>query len=152
MNHRDWLLGLYGENGPLTPEIVREAARPKDSPAHAFVFDRPATEAAESWYLERAHTLLRSVKVTYRAQPDAPPRSVRVFHAVTGDDESIVYESLESLIQRPDKLAEARQAAIRRVRDAESAVEEFDVIAGDRKVSSEALAAIRSARELLDAA
>lgn len=149
MNLRDWTLRLYEEHGALTPEIVKEAARPEDSPAHAFVFNVPPGEAAEAWYLERAHKLIRTVKVEYRPAPESPPRRVRVWHSVTGDEQARVFESLDVLMARPDKFAEAMKAAQRRVLEAQSAVEDLDVIATDKKASSAALAAIREAGEIL---
>ena len=39
MTLKDWTLALYEEHGTLTPEIVKNAARPEDSPAHAYVFN-----------------------------------------------------------------------------------------------------------------
>lgn len=152
MNLRDWTLALYEEAGKLTPEIVKEAARPEDSPAHAFVFNVPPGEAAEQYYTERAHRLIRTVKVEFRPTPEAPARRVRVWHAVTGDDDPLVYAPLDALIARPDKFAEAMAAARRRVLEAEAAVGDLDAIARDRTASSAALAAIRQAGEILQTA
>lgn len=152
MSLRDWTLALYEEHGVLTPDIVKEAARPTTSPAHGFVFNISPKEAAEEYYLERAHRLIQLVKVTYRPEPEAPPRRIRVWHAVTGDEQARVYEPLEVMIERPDKLAEVRAAAVRRVLEAQSAVEDLDLIATDRIASSAALAALREASVVLSSA
>ncbi len=152
MNLRDWTLALYAQHGALTPDIVKEAARPDDSPAHGFVFNVPPAEAAEGYYLERAHRLIQLVRVVYRSVPDEPPRRIRVWHAVTGDEQARVYEPLDVIMQRPDKFAEALTAARRRVLEAQSAVEDLDLIASDRSASSAALAALREADQALGSA
>lgn len=149
MSLRAWTLRLYEAHGTLTPEIVRDAARPEDSPAHSFVFNVSPAAAAEGFYLERAHRLIRIIKIEYRPTPEAAPRRVRVWHSVTGDEQARLYEPLDVLMARPDKFAEAMKAAQRRVLEAQSAVEDLDVIATDKKASSAALAAIRSAGEIL---
>lgn len=152
MNLRDWTRGLYGQHGELTPEIVKEAARAPDSPAHGFVFHLAPAEAAEEWYTHRAHRLIQLVRVTYRPQPEAAPRRVRVWHAIVGENSATTYAPLDVILAHPDKLVEARAAAVKRLREAEAAVEELDAISTDRMASSAALAAIRSASERLAAA
>ena len=149
MNLRDWTLSLYAEHGELTPEIVKEAARPEDSPAHSFVFNVSLGEAAEAWYTHRAHRLIQTVKVEYRATPESPPRRVRVWHSVTGEESPRSYEPLDVILSHPDKFAEALQAAKRRVLEAEAAVEDLDTVASNRTASSAALAALRQASAAL---
>lgn len=154
MTLREWAMSVRDEYGKLTPEIVREAARPEDSPVHAFVFNVPPGEAAEEHYLQRAHKLIQTVRVARQIAPNEPPRRVRFFHAVTDEEEDIVYEPLTVLVQHPDKLAEVRKAAVRRLRDAESAVSDLDLLATDRAQrdrSTKALKTVREARELIEA-
>lgn len=83
MSLRDHLQAVYDQHGALTPELVVQAARPKNHPLHDQVFDRDQRDAAEAWYRERAHGLIRSVRIVYReADETTPQRSVRAFHAV----------------------------------------------------------------------
>lgn len=53
---------LENERGQLTPTIVVEDAKRKESPLHDL-FDWNVKEAAEKWWLEQARTIIRSVKV-----------------------------------------------------------------------------------------
>lgn len=97
MSLRDQLQAIYETHGRLTPELVVQAARPKDHPLHTAVFDRPVKEAAEAWYTERAHELIRSVRIIYRpADESGPERSVRAFHALRLED-GYSYEPAEKV-------------------------------------------------------
>lgn len=147
-----WLLALYEEHGMLTPELVREAARPSGSPGHGFVFNVPSEEAAEKYYLERAHRLLQLVRVRYDVQPAQPPVTVRAFHAVTGDERGIIYAPVEAVVERADWRAEVRQAAVRRLREAETALTELDAVMGNPTVTGKALRGVREARAMIEAA
>ena len=147
-----WATGLYDAHGHLTPELVREAARPAASPAHGYVFNVPPGEAAEGYYLERAHKLIRQVKVVYAATPAAPARRLRLFHAVPGDENAYEYLTIDDLVRRPDKLEAAKTEARRRLRTAEEAVEDLDALASgtaDRRATARALRNVGSARQAL---
>jgi hypothetical protein len=147
---RTWLTDLKDEHGRLTPEIVKEAARPVDSPAHAYVFSLKEGEAAEEWYTYRAHRLIQTVRVIRQDRPEVPPRHIRVFHAVRNEEGETTYATIDELVSRPDLLEQARLAAIGRVRDAENAVADLDALTNDvakKPKTKKALAAIRSARE-----
>ena len=155
MNLNDWAMALYQEHGKLTPEIVMVAARPEDSPAHQFVFGLSVEEAAEDHYRERAHRLIQMVRVVREVRPDEPPRRIRVFHQVVDDGERS-YIDLDRLAARPDLFVQARAAAEARMRDAEQAVANLDVILAAKpgkngKRSAKALAAVREARQQLAA-
>lgn len=147
-NLKAWLTGIYESNGYLTPELVRDAARPDDSPGHPHVFNVPIGEAAELHYLERAHDLIRRVKVTIVSQSDNAPRRVRFYHAIPGEEASYIYEPLTAIQQSPSKLDAARKEAGRRLRDAEHAVEDLDAIASTAQTMS-AVKAVRRARKLV---
>lgn len=154
INLRDWAMTIYRTHGQLTPELVRDAARPEDSPAHAFVFNVPIDQAAEAFYLERAHTLIRSVKVTIVARPEEAPRRVRFFHAVPGEESAYVYEPLDVIRSQPDKLAAARTEAMRRLHDAQTSVEDYDAIAAgslNAERTARAIKAVKRARQLVEA-
>lgn len=147
---KSWLESIYTAHGILTPELVREAARPKDSIGHAHVFNVPSGEAAEQYYLTRAHTLIQRVKVTIVAQGGGEPRRVRYYHAVPGEEATFVYEPLNVIQQSPTKLAAARTEAMRRLRDAEHSLEDLDVIAST-SATAKAVKSVRRARELITA-
>lgn len=151
--HKEWITELLREHGYVTPMMVREAARPKDSPGHAFVFNVPPGEASELYYLERAHELLRRVKVKVNDPITQEPKVIRFFHAVPGEQVPFMYVSVDTLRQQPDKLAAARAEALRRLKDAQHAVEDYDIIAatvGNPK-AGEASKLIRRAREVIAA-
>lgn len=99
MNLRDELETIYRERGRLTPDIVVNEARPDNHPLHAVVFDRPPDQAAESWYRQRAHELIQSVKITY-AREDKPPLTVRAYHAVR-DGEGFAFRSTDDILADP---------------------------------------------------
>lgn len=95
---RGHLQAIRDQHGRLTPALVVEAARPKNSPLHTAVFDRSPKEAAEAWYRERAHQLIRKARITYVAQDEI--RDVRAFQCVRTPD-SFVYEPSEEVAQDP---------------------------------------------------
>lgn len=102
MNLRDELLAIRAEHGVLTPAVVLEAARPKDHPLHSRVFDKPVKEAAEAYYLERAHELIRVARIRFPAVDTSDNRTLRAFQAVRGDDETgYVYEPTEEVATDP---------------------------------------------------
>lgn len=150
---RDWMQELYDRHGMITPALVLEAARPDDSPAHAYVFGVPLGEAAEQFYLGRAHELIRRVKVQVIRNAEEPPRRVRFWHAIPGGPESAVeYHSIETLARQTDMLERARNEALRRLRDAERSVEDFDLIVDDivqSRKTKRALTKVKQAREAL---
>jgi hypothetical protein len=153
---RQWTETLYKKYGFLSPALVMEAARPEDSPAHAYVFNATPGEAAEQYYLTRAHELIRRVRVQIVGKNEEAPRRVRFFHAVPGGEESqFEYHPLDVLVRQPDKLDLARNEAVRRLRDAERSVEDFDMLASDmqdNERTKKALAKVREARtELAEA-
>lgn len=95
---RDHLQAIYKKHGQLTPELVVKEARSKKHPLHPYVFDREPEEAAEAWYRERAHELIRTVRIKYG--PEDAPRDVRAFHAVRAED-GFVYEPVEKVAAEP---------------------------------------------------
>lgn len=152
---RTWLQSLYDQHGYLTPEIVRDAARPEDSPGHLAVFGMGVEEAAEAFYLIRAHKLIQSVRIVTIPQPEKEPVTLRAYHAVPGNDErTYVYRSVEDLVRQPDQLALARNEAKRRLNDAERSLQSLDALADEpeRKRTRRALDGLRTAQEALNAA
>ena len=110
MSLRDHLQAIYDQRGYITPALVVEAARPKNSPLHSSVFDKSIKDAAEAYYLDRAHELIQSYKVTYRpATDDDPGLRLRKWHAVPTDD-GYVYRSAEDIADDPVATAVLLQA------------------------------------------
>lgn len=101
MSLRDHLQTIYDEHGQLSPSIVVDVARDAAHPLHSQVFDKPVSEAAEAYYLDRAHRLIQRVKVT-RIDGDGTPVTVRGFWAVTAPaDTAPVYEPAENVATVP---------------------------------------------------
>lgn len=71
------LTGLAASHGGLTPELVLNEARPKESPLHKhFCWDD--TEAAEKYRELQAASLIRKIKVSY-ITPENKTIVVRAF-------------------------------------------------------------------------
>lgn len=114
--------------------MVKEAARPADSPAHGFVFNLPPDRAAEEYYTARAHKLIQTIRVQVATAVAEPPRFVRFFHAVSGSAEALyTYEPLESVLDNAVFYAQARGAALRRLREAGEAVRDLEAAAEERR-------------------
>lgn len=80
MTPQDILKQLADEYGSITPELVLEHAKPKDSPLHAF-FQWDNTKAAEQYRLVQARQLIRRIKVEYITE-ETKTVTVRAYHCV----------------------------------------------------------------------
>lgn len=101
MSLRDQLQAIYDKHQTLTPQLVVQEARDKAHPLHDRVFDRPVKEAAEAYYLTRAHELIQSVRIVYKEPDDSGVgKSVRKWHAVRSEN-GHVYEPAEKVINDP---------------------------------------------------
>lgn len=98
MSLRDELDAIYEQHGRLTPEIVREEARPADHPLHDRVFDKVPADAAEAYYLERAHQLIVSVKISYR-KATGKPAEIRSWQALSSPDGGFEYRPTEEVVE-----------------------------------------------------
>lgn len=100
---REHLEAIYQQHGRLTPTLVVETARPEEHPLHDIVFDCDEHEASERYYRERAHHLIRTVKVVYRDPDTDEEKRVRAFHAVpaTSGADLFVYEPAAKVRQDP---------------------------------------------------
>ena len=106
---RAFIAGL-DTDGRITPDLVKEAARPEDSPIHALVFDKDDKQAAEDYFLYRARVVIQSylsVVVTTQHVEVSAPCYVRDVELDGGQQG---YRSMESL--RTDPVA-ARQTFAR---------------------------------------
>lgn len=94
---RSQLQSIYDEHDELTPKLVVQVARKKSHPLHPRVFDKPVKEAAEAYYLGRAHDLITSVSIVFKeADENGPAKKVRAFHAVY-TDKGHVYEPIDKV-------------------------------------------------------
>lgn len=84
MSLRDELQRVHDRHGELTPELVVDTARPKNSPLHSH-FEWDNRTAGEAWRRHQAAELIRSVKIVYReATEDEEAQSIRAYHAIRG--------------------------------------------------------------------
>lgn len=68
MTVSDAIREIVETHGHVTPQLVVEAAKPKDSPLHDK-FEWNNSTAAEKFRLVQAAALIRRIKVTIEAQP-----------------------------------------------------------------------------------
>lgn len=105
MNMRDArneLLRIRDDVGEITPDTVLEAARPRGSVLHGYVFDKAPKDAAEAYYRARAHSLIRIVRIRYPTTDPTDKRTLRAFHAVRETDPPrYVYEPAEEVAADP---------------------------------------------------
>lgn len=99
MSLRSQLQAIYDKHGSLTAEIVVDEARPADHPLHDLIFDRSRKDAADAWYLHRADTLIRSVKIK-RSLADGELISVRAFSPVRPNQPG-VFDPFDEIVQDP---------------------------------------------------
>lgn len=85
--------------GELTPNAVLQSAKNKGSPLHNF-FEWNDGIAADSYRLQQAAWLIRTVKVTI-STPDKNPVSVRAFVRVV-DDEETHYVPIDKALKNDD--------------------------------------------------
>lgn len=102
MTTQEILKQLADQHGSITPELVLDYAKPKDSPLHQF-FQWDNTKAAEEYRLVQARQLIRRIKVEYVTE-ETKTVTVRAFHCVvpTSDDDQPslrgIYVPIESAI------------------------------------------------------
>jgi hypothetical protein len=102
MDIREELAQVYRESGKLTPRTLVEAARPKTHPLHGAVYDCAPKVAAERYYINRAHELIQSVKVTYRDPETSKRYDIRAFHAVPSpDSREHAYRPTDEVVNDP---------------------------------------------------
>jgi hypothetical protein len=100
VNLRDELANIYKDQGELTPKIVVDLARKKDHPLHSVVFDCEPRLAAERYYLDRAHELIQSVKITYRDPKSSDRLTVRSWQAIKQGNNH-VYKPTDEIVTDP---------------------------------------------------
>lgn len=147
-----YLHSLREEHGAVTPDIVKEAARPTSSPIHLMVFDKPVGDAAEAYYTDRARDLIQSVRVTVE-QDDGRKLSVREWLATPAEHTKFTYEPLAVVMSDAEKRGMVLLEANRRAREAQTAFEQLEALlagAPEEKTARRAKAFVADARAVLD--
>lgn len=148
---KDILTDIYDRHGKLTPEIVREEARPADSPIHSYVFSKDVSDAAEEYYLERAHKLIQSVRVVVHRDAERTI-AARAWLAVPGSEDRYIYEPVAEVMSNEILREQARKEFERNLRSAEEALETFDLLCPNSSPSpptEKARRALKTARREL---
>ena len=109
MNMREALQAVYDHNGRLTPALVVEEARDPASPLHGHIFNLDETQAAERYYLDRAHRLIQSFKIKH-VKDSGEQLEIRQWVAVSSPE--ISYKPATEVIGDPI----TRQLALRDMR------------------------------------
>lgn len=148
----EWLESLYRKAGYLTPEMVRDDARDENSPGHTSIFSMSIDDAAEAFYLERAHRTIASAK-KYVVGADGKTYFERAYHAIPTGETGVTYTyySTEDVQSDDEKLKLAIKEAGKRLREAERALEwllKCDSTKHNRKANA-ALTKIRSAQQTM---
>lgn len=102
MNLRAEMTKVYKAKGELTPRVLVEVARPSSHPLHNLIYDCAPKLAAERYYLQRAHEVIQSIKITYRDPKTSQRYDIRAFHAIpSGDDRTHVYKPTDEVVNDP---------------------------------------------------
>lgn len=114
MSLQEELQAIYDREGQLTPALVvaEAATRGEDDPLHKHVFNVPADEAADRYFLDRAARLIRRVRIAYVASTGAAPttRVVKSVSRFTGVPDArtapgLNYKPTTEVVQNQDDLA-----------------------------------------------
>lgn len=127
---------LYNQHGEIRTRDLVDAARPKDSPAHAG-FEWRDDKAAEEYRLIQARKWIRRVEVIVEGKPDI---LIHVPKVITDDTDSADghYQAGSVLVNKPDEFERALSSARLRVESAERAFRELTEAAQKTGRNSEA--------------
>lgn len=131
MSIRDHLQAIYDSQHKLTPELVVDAARPKQHPLHnRFEWDNSI--AGEAWRREQARHLIKSCSIEYTKSTKSKPVSVRCFHSITRDNstepEFVPLEVISKDEALKQQLIESVQRDIRTLRAKYSVLSDGDLL------------------------
>ncbi len=117
---------LYEKHGKCTPSALVQAAKPKDSPAHAG-FEWNDKQAGHEYRLWQARGWFKRIQI--RREPDAEPeRLINVPRVVTEaepDAREGEYQVLSVVVERPDEFQRALEQAQAKLSAARRAIEEL---------------------------
>lgn len=109
---RDEIAALAAQGGPLTPELLVDAARRKASALHAY-FDWDDKSAAQSWRLHTARRLIREVKISVSSS--TVTLAAPAYVSVPSEREGGGYRSIVALRSDEDRAREVLLDEIARV-------------------------------------
>lgn len=123
---------LSEKEGFVTPEMVLEDAKNKNSPLHDY-FDWNDREAAASWRIEQAKYLIRHIVVTIIN--DEKPETIRQFYSITPtsemkSDAPRVYVTLDSVLSDVDKRKEVIGYALRELEGWKARYKQYSELSG----------------------
>lgn len=103
MSLKEELLTIYREHGVLTAPLVVDVARDPKHPLHSR-FEWNDELAADSYRIEQARTLIRTVKVRYVSESTSEASdSVRAFSSVRTPQGGHAYEPTTEVVTDPVK-------------------------------------------------
>lgn len=109
------LQDLYNQHGRLDPRDVVNVARDPENPLHDR-FEWDDTVAAESYRLEQARMLIRSVKVTVQPSKSEPARTIRMFVHDTVNDGYLAVQDIAAQPKVRDQILDDMRADLERLK------------------------------------
>jgi hypothetical protein len=112
---------LLKQHGSVKPTQLLQAARPKNSPAHAgFTWDND--KAGEEFRLVQARNWLRTVRIVYQ---ESVERLVHIPSRGNSEKNEGFYKTTSAIISIPDEFSRALSEATATLHAARRAVEEL---------------------------
>ena len=107
------IMAQLEQKGELTGQALVDASRDVDAPIHDY-FEWDDSVAAESFRVEQARYLIRSICVEIEPADSEPPEKVKVFYNVEQSDSN--YHSIETIVQSEDLSAKLYKTAVRELK------------------------------------
>jgi len=120
MTVEDALKAIFDQHGAVTPSLVVEAAKAKDSPLHeCFIWDD--AQAAQEYRLIQARRVIRRYRIVYEGEP---VRMVHVPRLTVEDDPSRegCYMPITMVVRQQSLFQRALDEALQKLTAAERAV------------------------------
>jgi hypothetical protein len=116
---------LYEKHGKLTPSMLVEAAKPKDSPAHGG-FEWDDKKAGREYRLWQARGWYKRIQILREAASEPEPL-VNVPRVLAQDDDRREgeYQVLSVVVERPDEFSRALEQAQAKLAAAKRAIDEL---------------------------
>jgi hypothetical protein len=103
---------LGKDTGELTPELLVQKAKPKNSLLHPC-FEWDNTVAAEQFRISQARYMLRSIEVVIESDGDENKTiEIRAFHNVQNEDDESVYVTVKQARENPEYWEQIKEKAL----------------------------------------
>ena len=99
MTKQEALLQIYEKHGKLTPELVVDEAKDKNSPLYEY-FDWNNKEAGQKWRIHQARLLICRVKIISET---AKGQSTRLFIHNGENSNGRTYNPIDIVVKDPDE-------------------------------------------------